>query len=107
MAATWKWIAGTVAFVGVISLGVALEDKPGPREPEAITRAAFLDGCRVDSQIEACTLGVGKPDTTQASTDGRETWYYKRRTLDPVTQRRDSMAQVVVVHGVVRQINFQ
>lgn len=71
-----------------------------------MTRAEFMDRCRVDRQIEACIGAVGRPDRTQERSGGTAYWYFDALTVDPVTGKRDSKAQVSVEHGVVRGVSF-
>ena len=48
---------------------------------------------------------VGKPDTTQ-ELGNMEFWYYRFRTIDPVTNRTDFQAQIVFENGVVTSVNY-
>ena len=48
----------------------------------------------------------GKPDSTQDGSSGA-TWYYDRRTYDPLVGKTDHSAQVVFGEGgVVMYVNF-
>ena len=48
---------------------------------------------------------VGIPDSTQQSGD-REYWYYRGKSVDPVTGKVDMLAQVVMKYGCVESVNF-
>jgi hypothetical protein len=48
---------------------------------------------------------VGKPYTTSRGKDVQY-WHYANLTLDPLTKKRDSDAQVVFENGNVRAINY-
>ena len=48
---------------------------------------------------------VGRPDHTD-SIGGTEYWYYRGRTLDPISGKKDFFAQVVFVLGEVQQVNY-
>lgn len=108
-----KFALWAVAVFGIIvAAGLALEDRPAAAPSSAaspqraLSRDQFLDGCRVDRQIEACVQAVGQPDRRQSGDAGGEAWYYSARTFDSVTKKTDALAQVIVQHGVVRRVNF-
>ncbi len=48
---------------------------------------------------------VGKPDDTSEDNNARY-WHFKKRTLDPLTQQKDSDVQVVIKQGKVSNINY-
>lgn len=48
---------------------------------------------------------VGKPDSTSES--GQDVyWYYKSKTVDPLTGKTDSSAQVCFKNGKVSNVNY-
>ena len=57
---------------------------------------------------DAVRGGVGLPDSMQedANDPNAATWYYDKRTIDPVTGKTDVDAQVVFEDGVVVRISF-
>ena len=48
---------------------------------------------------------VGRPDETSEDDDARY-WHFKKRTLDPLTQEKDTDVQVVIKDGKVADINY-
>lgn len=48
---------------------------------------------------------VGRPDETSADDEARY-WHFKNRTLDPLTQEKDTDVQVVIEGGKVTKINY-
>ena len=48
---------------------------------------------------------VGRPDETTEDDDARY-WHFKKRTLDPLTQEKDTDVQVVIKDGKVANINY-
>ena len=48
---------------------------------------------------------VGRPDETSEDDDARY-WHFKKRTLDPLTQEKDTDVQVVIKGGKVANINY-
>ena len=48
---------------------------------------------------------VGRPDETTEDDDARY-WHFKKRTLDPLTQEKDTDVQVVIQGGKVAKINY-
>jgi len=48
---------------------------------------------------------VGRPDETSEDDDARY-WHFKKRTLDPLTQEKDTDVQVVIQGGKVVNINY-
>lgn len=101
-------VAVAASFIVIMDSG---SDPPRPEKassskPKLLARSEFEDLCRIGQQIEVCASRVGGPDQTQRSTMGTDFWYFRGRTYDPITSRRDLSAQVVVENGVVARINF-
>lgn len=50
---------------------------------------------------------VGPPDDTQSSSGSTtEYWYYDERTYDPITNKVDWSAQVIIERGIVQEVNY-
>jgi hypothetical protein len=77
---------------------------PPPHPPWVYSRLEFsrlVLGKSEEEVIEA----VGRPDETTEDDDARY-WHFKNRTLDPLTQERDTDVQVVIKGGRVTNINY-
>src|SRR4051812_16005132 len=75
-----------------------------PAAPKAWTRDEFkalVMGKTPDEVIAA----VGKPDETREDDRG-QTWYYKNRTLDPITSKADYQVRVRFRDGLVANVTY-
>lgn len=73
-------------------------------EPKVWLREEFRQAI-LGKTPEQVIAAVGKPDSTQDSS-GDQSWYYRKRTKDPVTGKLDSVAQVIFERGVVVRVNY-
>jgi hypothetical protein len=81
----------------------------GPQGDEAhanhvYTRQQF-EALIMSKTEEDVLRAVGKPHTTSRGKDVQY-WHYANLTMDPLTKKRDSDAQVVFENGNVRAINY-
>jgi hypothetical protein len=59
----------------------------------------------IGQSAEAVLARLGRPNETQ-DLAGMQMWYYQKKTLDPVTQSIDDLAQIMFENGVVQQVSF-
>lgn len=100
-------VAGMTACVLLLSLACCCPNVgPQPTEPKPISRTEFSK-LIVGKTPNEVIAAVGKPDTTQSSSDGGNAyWYYNGRTFDPVNGKIDSDAQVIIIRGIVDHVNY-
>jgi hypothetical protein len=97
----------TLALVGgafyAINRTRQSESPPRPR-PRVYSRPEFSRLVLGKSEAEVIKA-VGRPDETSEDDDARY-WHFKKRTLDPLTQEKDTDVQVVIKAGRVAEINY-
>lgn len=59
----------------------------------------------IGQSAEAVLARLGRPNETQ-DLAGTQMWYYQKKTMDPVTQSVDDMAQIMFENGVAQQVSF-
>jgi len=99
-------IAGVVVGgCGLLWLGASRQVvKESREEAAAIPRDEFrkrATGKTPEQMIEE----FGRPDSTTERATG-DYWYYRRRTVDPVTGKVDAHIQVIFKNGRVHEMNF-
>jgi hypothetical protein len=77
---------------------------PPPRPPRVYSRMEFSRLVLGKSEQEVIE-SVGRPDETSEDDDARY-WHFKNRTLDSLTQEKDTDVQVVIKAGKVTNINY-
>ena len=77
---------------------------PRPRPRPVYARGEFSRRVLGKSEEEVIEA-VGRPDETTEDDDARY-WHFKNRTLDPLTQEKDTDVQVVIKGGKVTNINY-
>lgn len=82
----------------------------GAERAKAAARLAPISRDEFRAKVMGKTPGqvieaVGRPDNT-SDVGGESTWFYRHRTLDPVSQLVDSLAHVVFKDGVVARVNY-
>jgi hypothetical protein len=77
---------------------------PPPHPPRVYSRLEFSHRVLGKSE-EGVIEAVGRPDETTEDDDARY-WHFKNRTLDPLTQEKDTDVQVVIKGGKVTNINY-
>ena len=93
--AAWFVLALAVAGLAAIYL------YPGRQSRKVYHREAFVaEAVRVTA--EGIRRGLGEPDRI----DG-DRWYYRGRTYDPATGRRDALVELVFAGGSVAEVNFR
>ena len=75
-----------------------------PRPRPVYSRGEFSRRVLGKSEEEVVDA-VGRPDETSEDDDARY-WHFKKRTLDPLTQEKDTDVQVVIKGGKVASINY-
>jgi hypothetical protein len=75
-----------------------------PAGPKLLMRADF-EAKVLGKTADEVLAAVGRPDSTQEGTGRSPVWYYKNRTVDPVTGKTDWMIQVVFADGRVDRVN--
>jgi hypothetical protein len=102
---------GLIVLIAVYRTTSTYQNQPAtpatPAVDAPMSRGEFMSKCVVGRQAEVCLSDLRmRPDSTQGGTSSREYWYFRNRTFDPITNKRDSSAQVVIENGVVRGANF-
>ena len=77
---------------------------PRPRPRPVYSRAEFSRRVLGKSDEEVIQA-VGRPDETTEDDDARY-WHFKNRTLDALTQEKDTDVQVIIKGGKVTDINY-
>ena len=97
----------TLALIGgayyAISRARKSQSPPLP-PPPVYSRPEFSRLVLGRSEAEVIKA-VGRPDETSEDDDARY-WHFKKRTLDPLTQEKDTDVQVVIKAGRVVEINY-
>ena len=98
----------TLALVGgtlyAINRSQQSAESPVRPRPRVYSRAEFSRLVLGKSEEEVIKA-VGRPDETSEDDDARY-WHFKKRTLDPLTQEKDTDVQVVIKAGKVSEINY-
>ena len=97
----------TLALVGgaYYAINRARQSQSPPPHPHPVySRPEFSRRVLGKSEAEVIEV-VGRPDETSEDDDARY-WHFKKRTLDPVTQEKDTDVQVVIKDGKVADINY-
>jgi hypothetical protein len=98
----------TLALVGgayyAINRARQSQSPPPPRPRPVYSRQEFSRRVLGKSEEEVIEA-VGRPDETSEDDDARY-WHFKKRTLDPLTQKKDTDVQVVIKGGKVADINY-
>jgi hypothetical protein len=76
---------------------------PSEAGPPPVTYEQFDRSIKSKTADEVVTI-LGQPDNAGEMPDGDEVWYYKDRTISPVTLKPDS-PQVIISNGRVKRIN--
>lgn len=79
-------------------------EAPARPPPRVYSRPEFSRLVLGKSEAEVIKA-VGRPDETSEDDDARY-WHFKKRTLDPLTQEKDTDVQVVIKAGKVAEINY-
>lgn len=83
----------------------AQPETAAPMPKQRIPRGEFREKIMGMTQQQVLAA-FGKPDSTQDFGPDDINWYYTDRTYDPVTNKTDSMTQVVFEGGKVVKVNF-
>jgi hypothetical protein len=97
----------TLALVGgaYYAINRARQSQSPPMPPHPVySRPEFSRLVMGKSEAEVIEA-VGRPDETSEDDDARY-WHFKKRTLDPLTQEKDTDVQVVIKGGKVASINY-
>ena len=96
----------TLALVGgtYYAINGAQQSQSPPPPPPVYSRPEFSRLVLGKSEAEVIEA-VGRPDETSEDDDARY-WHFKKRTLDPLTQEKDTDVQVVIKGGKVASINY-
>ena len=95
----------TLAVVGGAYYAIhRARQSQSPPPPPVYSRPEFSRLVMGKSEAEVIEA-VGRPDETSEDDDARY-WHFKKRTLDPLTQEKDTDVQVVIKGGKVASINY-
>jgi hypothetical protein len=94
----------TLALLGGAYYAMNRAPQPQSPPPPVYSRPEFSRLVLGKSEAEVIEA-VGRPDETSEDDDARY-WHFKKRTLDPVTQEKDTDVQVVIKAGKVANINY-
>jgi hypothetical protein len=94
----------TLALVGGAYYAINRARQSQSPPPPVYTRPEFSRLVLGKSEAEVIEA-VGRPDETSEDDDARY-WHFKKRTLDPLTQEKDTDVQVVIKGGKVANINY-
>jgi hypothetical protein len=94
----------TLALVGGAYFAINRARQSQSSLPPVYSRPEFSRRVLRKSEAEVIEA-VGRPDQTSEDDDARY-WHFKKRTLDPLTQEKDSDVQVVIKGGKVATINY-
>lgn len=84
--------------------GVSKQDIDQVTQPKYLTRDEFRNQLKYRSPATVIDL-IGKPDSTSENSD-IIFYYYNQRTIDPVTEKLDSTAQITFNNQEIESINF-
>ena len=94
----------TLALVGGAYYAINRARQSQSPPPPVYSRPDFSRLVMGKSEAEVIEA-VGRPDETTEDDDARY-WHFKKRTLDPLTQQKDTDVQVVIKGGKVANINY-
>ncbi len=77
---------------------------PPPSPPPVYSRPEFSRLVLGKSEADVIDA-VGRPDETSEDDDAQY-WHFKKRTLDPLTQEKDTDVQMVIKGCKVAEINY-
>lgn len=82
----------------------ALASDAAPAHSAVLSRAEFQQAV-IGQSADAVLARLGRPNGTE-DLAGMQIWYYQKKTMDPVTQAIDDVAQIMFENGVVQQVSF-